>query len=74
MFFASNGLQSMGGFDVFRNHEKCRRWMVRTGAFGCFPVNSVDDDMAFVMGAKGEVGYFSSRQCDSVGLGCCLRR
>ena len=26
------------------------------------PVNSVEDEMSFVMGAKGELGYFSSRR------------
>ena len=26
------------------------------------PINSVDDDMAFVIGAKGEVGYLASRR------------
>ena len=26
------------------------------------PINSVEDEMSFVMGAKGELGYFSSRR------------
>lgn len=61
IFFASNGLQGMGGFDVFKT--------TRNGAGGWsepehlgYPVNSVDDDLAFVVGAKGQLGYVSSRR------------
>ena len=61
LFFASNGLPSVGGYDIHR--------VVRNedGSWGAphpmgVPVNSVEDEMSFVMGAKGEVGYFSSRR------------
>ena len=61
LFFASNGLPSVGGYDI---HRAVRN---EDGSWGAptpmgVPVNSVEDEMSFVMGAKGEVGYFSSRR------------
>ena len=61
IFFASNGLQGMGGFDVFKTTRNAAGGWSEPEHLG-FPVNSVDDDMAFVVGAKGELGYVSSRR------------
>ena len=59
--FASNGLQSMGGFDVYRTTRNAAGGWTEPEHLGA-PINSVDDDMAFVIGAKGEVGYLASRR------------
>ena len=61
LFFASDGLPSVGGYDI---HRAVRN---DDGSWGAptpmgVPVNSVEDEMSFVMGAKGELGYFSSRR------------
>ena len=61
VFFASNGLQSMGGLDVYRTTRNAAGGWTEPEHLGA-PVNSVDDDMAFVIGAKGEVGYLASRR------------
>ena len=61
VFFASNGLQSMGGFDVYRTTRNAAGGWTEPEHLGA-PINSVDDDMAFVIGAKGEVGYLASRR------------
>ena len=61
VFFASDGLQSMGGFDVYRTTRNAAGGWTEPEHLGA-PINSVDDDMAFVIGAKGEVGYLASRR------------
>ena len=61
VFFASNGLQSMGGFDVYRTTRNAAGGLTEPEHLGA-PINSVDDDMAFVIGAKGQVGYLASRR------------
>lgn len=61
VFFASNGLQSMGGFDVYRTTRNAAGGWTEPEHLGA-PINSVDDDMAFVIGAKGQVGYLASRR------------
>ena len=61
VFFASNGLQSMGGHDIYRTTRNAAGGWTEPEHLGS-PINSVDDDMAFVIGAKGEVGYFATRR------------
>ena len=61
VFFASNGLPSMGGLDVYRTTRNASGGWTEPEHLGA-PINSVDDDMAFVIGAKGEVGYLASRR------------
>ena len=61
LFFASNGLPSVGGYDIHRAvRNDDGTWSAPT-PMGV-PVNSVEDEMSFVIGAKGELGYFSSRR------------
>ena len=61
LFFSSNGLQSMGGFDIYKTTRNAAGGWTEPEHLG-WPINSVDDDMAFAIGAKGEVGYFASRR------------
>ena len=61
VFFSSNGLQSMGGFDIYRTTRNAAGGWTEPEHLGS-PINSVDDDMAFAIGAKGEVGCFATRR------------
>lgn len=61
VFFASNGLESMGGFDLYRTTTNAAGGWTEPEHLGA-PINSVNDDVAFVIGAKGEVGYLTSRR------------
>lgn len=59
MYFSSNGVTSMGGFDVFvtkLNEEG--QWSKPVNMK--YPVNTVDDDVFFIVNAEGNVAYFSS--------------
>ena len=51
----------MGGLDVYRTTRNAAGGWTEPEHLGA-PINSVDDDMAFVIGAKGEVGYLASRR------------
>ena len=60
LFFSSNGLQSMGGFDIYKTTRNAAGgWTEPEHLVG---PSTADDDMAFAIGAKGEVGYFASRR------------
>ncbi len=59
MYYSSNGEKSMGGFDVFVTRKK------EDGTWADpmnmrYPINTVDDDVFFIMSADGVTGYFSS--------------
>ena len=61
VFFASNGLESMGGFDIYRTTRNAAGGWTEPEHLGS-PINSVDDDLAFAIGAKGQIGYFATRR------------
>jgi outer membrane protein OmpA-like peptidoglycan-associated protein/Tol biopolymer transport system component len=67
MYFSSKGHASMGGFDIFKAE------MDTSGNFGPptnigYPVNTPDDDMAFVLSANGRHGYYASVRREGYGL------
>ena len=61
LFFASNGLPTIGGFDIYRSVRQDDGTWSKPKHMGS-PINSVEDELNFVMGAKGELGYFASRR------------
>lgn len=59
MFYASEGHESMGGYDIFYSV------MDENGVWGKpvnigYPINTPDDDVFFVLSASGRHGYYSS--------------
>ena len=66
LFYASDGLVGMGGFDVYRsvrNESGTYSPPVNMG----YPINSVEDDLGFVIDATGKKAYVSSRRDVSEG-------
>jgi len=66
MYFASNGHNTMGGFDIFRTE------LQNDGTWGDpinigHPINTPGDDRFFVMAGSGKHGYYSSIKEDSKG-------
>lgn len=66
MFFASEGHESMGGYDIFYSV------MNENGVWGKpenigYPINTPDDDVFFVLSASGRHGYYSSFTEDGFG-------
>ncbi len=62
MYFSSKGHNTMGGYDIFRSELVDGQWgkPVNLG----HPVNTPDDDVFFVMNAKGNRGYYASVRKD----------
>ena len=60
LYYSSNGPNSMGGFDIFvtQRNEENTGW-VKPGNLG-YPINTVDDDIFFIISADGVTGYYSS--------------
>lgn len=67
LYFSSEGHSSMGGYDIFKSiyDEKTGKWgePINIG----YPVNTVDDDVFFVISADGKRGYYTSQMKDSRG-------
>ncbi|MFH2096469.1 MAG: OmpA family protein, partial [Bacteroidota bacterium] len=59
LYFSSNGEGSIGGYDIFKSvlgYDLKWKYPVNMG----YPINTPDDDFAFVMSASGKYGYYSS--------------
>ncbi|HLU85295.1 MAG TPA: OmpA family protein, partial [Vicingaceae bacterium] len=65
LYFSSNGNNSMGGYDIFKSSLDKGKWS-RPVNLG-YPINSADDDVAFVLTANGEHGYYTSEKAGGEG-------
>lgn len=66
LYFSSKGHKNMGGYDVFRaDADSIGKWTcpVNIGS----PINTVDDDIYFVINADESKGYYSSVQKGGAG-------
>lgn len=67
LYFSSQGHETMGGYDIFMS--KLQDDGVTWGKpenIG-YPINSIDDDVFFVINASGRRGYYSSFKADGFG-------
>ena len=58
LYFSSTGHQNMGGYDIFKSTLEGRTWSEPENLK--YPINTVGDDIFFVLAASGKVGYYSS--------------
>ena len=58
LFFSSEGHKTMGGYDIFKSTYEDGKWTkpVNLG----YPINTVGDDVHFVLGADGKKAYYST--------------
>jgi len=67
LYFSSKGHEpNMGGFDVYKSElDKYGKWQnpVNLG----FPINTLHDDLYFIITANAKIGYISSNRIDSEG-------
>lgn len=66
LFFSSNGITSMGGFDIFYSHLKADKTWTNPTNIG-YPLNTVDDDVFLVTNPSGKRGYYSSAKAGGYG-------
>jgi hypothetical protein len=63
LYYSSNANTSMGGCDVFYSRLTSKEPLVFSEPINMgYPLNTVDDDVFFVVDAEGKTGYYSSNQ------------
>jgi tetratricopeptide (TPR) repeat protein len=65
LYFSSKGHQNMGGYDIFITVLEKSIWSAPENLK--YPINTVQDDIFFVMAASGKVGYYSSTRVEGFG-------
>jgi len=65
MYFASEGFNSMGGYDIFMSQKKGGVWGVPVNMG--YPVNTPYDDYFFAATANGKVAYIASNRAGGKG-------
>lgn len=66
LYFSSNGLQGLGGLDIFVSKLNADGSLANPVNIGT-PANSTDDDFAFIINDKLSTGYFSSNRTNAGG-------
>jgi len=72
LYFSSNGLPGIGGFDIFSAFGERNKW-TRVSNIG-YPVNTSYDDLYFTRSKTGEDGFFTSNRPGSISINnetCC---
>lgn len=67
LFFSSKGHNTMGGYDVFMSSLNSETNTFSKAENVGFPVNSVNNDIFFVLSADTKHGYYSSMKEDTKG-------
>lgn len=61
LFFSSTGHQNLGGYDIFKTKVgEDGNWTFPENIG--YPINTVNDDIFYVVAADGKTGYYSSSQ------------
>ena len=66
LYFSSKGHNSMGGYDLFFTIVKDDGTLAHPENMG-YPINSIDDDIFYVLSADGKRAYYSTIQPDGLG-------
>lgn len=66
LFFSSKGHTNMGGFDIFKSEYTEESKFTIPENLGC-PVNTVNDDIFFVLNTDASKGYLSSERAGGFG-------
>jgi len=66
LYFSSKGHNTMGDYDIFKSEMDTNGNWKKPINVG-YPINSPDDDIFFILNAKGDIGYFSSFREDGLG-------
>jgi tetratricopeptide (TPR) repeat protein len=68
LLYSSKGLNSMGGFDIFKSELNPADSSWSTPENMGYPINTPDDDIYFVLAANGTRGYYASGKSGGNGL------
>jgi hypothetical protein len=65
IFFASNGKNSIGGYDIFKSEWKDGKWTTPINLG--YPINTLGDEKQFSLTADGKTAYITSHREDTKG-------
>jgi outer membrane protein OmpA-like peptidoglycan-associated protein len=65
LYFSSTGHMGMGGYDIYMSKELNKEW-IRPRNLG-YPINTVEDDIYFVVDAENRFGYYATAREDGLG-------
>jgi hypothetical protein len=65
IFFASNGKNSIGGYDIFKSEWKDNKWTTPINLG--YPINTLGDEKQFSLTADGKTAYITSHREDTKG-------
>jgi hypothetical protein len=68
LFYSSKGKNSMGGYDIFQSRLNWKDSTFSNPINLGYPINTPDDDIYYVLSAKGDVGYYASGKKGGQGL------
>jgi len=68
MLYSSKGLNSMGGYDIFKTELNPKDSSWSTPVNMGYPINTPDEDIYFVLAANGTRGYYASGKSGGFGL------
>ena len=68
LFYSSKGKNSMGGYDVFQSRLNWKDSTFSKPVNLGYPINTTDDDIYYVLSAKGDRGYYASGKKGGEGL------
>jgi len=60
LYYSSKGLKTMGGYDIFKSSIGDEYWSTPQNIG--YPVNTVGNDIFFVLASDGKRGYYSSHR------------
>lgn len=66
LFFSSKGHLSMGGYDIFSSKLQMDGTWSTPENLG-YPINTIDDDVHFVLSTDGKIAYYSTVREDGLG-------
>ncbi|MGE0561578.1 MAG: tetratricopeptide repeat protein [Flavobacteriales bacterium] len=66
LFFSSKGHLSMGGYDIFMSKMQVDGTWSKPENLG-YPINTIDDDVHFVLSTDGKIAYYSTVREDGLG-------
>lgn len=72
LYFSTDGLQTVGGFDIYRSKGKGDTWDTPTHMG--MPINSCDNDVYFALSKNGKTSFFASNRYGSKNISeeaCC---
>jgi outer membrane protein OmpA-like peptidoglycan-associated protein len=66
LYFASDGLTGMGGYDLYHAHREGKTSWSKPENMG-YPINTHGDEMGLIINARGDKAYFASDREDGQG-------